>query len=132
LGGGEIFTKARRSITSSLDHFIKRKTLTRELSLPHSPFPNKEPLSPLVSLGEDSSSFESTTEEEDPSPRGVLASPVVSDSPLELRSRPRSSTIGSLTGEKIRYDMKNRRTSNDADNLFPSPPKQSSSPMINL
>lgn len=61
---------------------------------------------------------------------------VVSDSPLDSTpQRPRSSTLGALTGEKIRCEIRNRRTSqqvNENNTLLspaptPSPSRFSSS-----
>lgn len=144
LGGGEIFTKAKRS----LDHFIKRKSLSSprppDGSLPY-------PLSPLVSLGEDSpSAMTATPSPSSMDPRATMDSPQVSDSPLDETNYPRrqrSSTIGALTGEKIRFELnKHRRTSTTNMATSPIPQQQSqgggfgnnksigggASPMLNL
>lgn len=95
LGGGEILSKARRSI----DSFMGKR---------------RSPLSPLVSLGEDG--------EEGGGQRGRSGSRVmsdeVSDSPL-AEGRRRSSTMGALTGAgiKFRKERKAERKGSPALNL---------------
>ncbi|CAL8078715.1 unnamed protein product [Orchesella dallaii] len=121
LGGGAILMKAKRSISNSFDHLIKRKGrdgigLTREASLPYYSTPVSKEICGNPSGGRvasvDNSPVSKTPGEREHGSEDGLYSMVVSDSPLEnIPRRPRSSTVGALTGEKIRCEIRNRISS---------------------
>ncbi|KAK3920280.1 TBC1 domain family member 4 [Frankliniella fusca] len=99
LGGSTIFMKAKRSLTSSFDHLLKRRgsrddfnPMAKEHSLPINATLCKE-----NSLGKGSS----------PLANGAPALELPPDHEEDANDpqRPRSSTIGSLTGEAIKKEL---------------------------
>ncbi|XP_072158831.1 TBC1 domain family member 1 isoform X2 [Bemisia tabaci] len=111
LGGGTIFMKAKRSLTSSFDQLLKRNATREE---PHLPPITKELSLPTNStLCKDSSSSNS----------GSLDVP---DSP-----RPRSSTIGSMSSSDFRSSDSSMNPSDSVESELMTPNKSPMS-MMNI
>ncbi|XP_071441947.1 TBC1 domain family member 1 isoform X2 [Hetaerina americana] len=162
LGGSTIFMKAKRSLTSSFDHLLKRRgskddfvhPMSKELSLPISASLCKENIAPVTTpAGSSGNRHDSESQKESPTntPTRELQSPspVVSASDKKeipnLPSpgtpdvfRPRSSTVGSSGGETMKREVLARQNSNSIPIAIPLSPQQQQgqttqkSPMMNI
>ncbi|XP_046382510.1 TBC1 domain family member 1 isoform X2 [Ischnura elegans] len=152
LGGSTIFMKAKRSLTSSFDHLLKRRGSkdefvqpTKELSLPINASLCKENIAPVTtpsgSSGSNQESFDSQKESPSNTPTREIAPSGPANTPAPVPDkkeaapsspcpgspdpfRPRSSTVGSSGGETMKREVLSRHNHNTSPIAIPLSPQQ--------